>query len=95
MLLHHMNCNKSGWCLIKWLNYWLSLNISYWYNTITINKGTILGGKKSLKDNRSWYGDEAIVGGIVGLNNGKIYYCHYDGSLNITTQQQYSNIEKE
>lgn len=61
-------------------------------NQIIIDKGIVLGGKKSLKANRSFYRDEAHVGGIVGINFGNVYYCNYDGKIEITTKEQYSNI---
>ena len=61
-------------------------------NNIEIDKGTILGGKDSLKDNAYFYQDEFHFGGIVGVNLGKIYFCYFDGKVNITTQEQYSNI---
>ena len=64
----------------------------YCKNQIIVDKGTVLGGKKSLKQNRSWYGDEIHIGGIIGINYGKIYYCNFDGLIDITTQEQYSNI---
>ena len=61
-------------------------------NQIVIDKGTVLGGKKSFKQNSSWYGDEIHIGGIIGINYGKVYFCNFDGLIDITTQEQYSNI---